>query len=179
MEPSKKCSACFVFGMLTPKQTRDCVLIKETRACPRCRCANVLSADRRTHSRGLKNKTTTHLVNLWACNRVFRLSASKKRRVDYSHASRSKVVGLHVLIVKNAAFRPCVRCFSPLPPHHSRSEASGLQRLPVVRRQGAHSRVFEFISTRINRLSRPFKDRDQVQLLARSRLLLDMSIFPK
>lgn len=41
------------------------------------------------------------------------------------------------------------------------------------------SQVFVFISTRINRLSRLFRDQDQVQLLARSRILGMFKYFHK
>lgn len=41
------------------------------------------------------------------------------------------------------------------------------------------SQVFVFISTRINRLSRLFRDQDQVQLLARSGILNMFKYFPK
>ena len=51
-----------------------------------------------------------------------------------------------------------------------RSEASGLHSGPL-RQSGLQSQVFVFISTRINRLPRLFGDQDQVQLLARSRIL--------
>ena len=103
---------------------------------------------------------------------------NKKEGGIYSHASHSKVVGLHVWMLKRTryVFLFCFVFFlcsshalfffflSLAPLRRNTSEACGLPfQWSGVR--APQSQVFVFISTRINRLSGLFRDQDQVQLL--------------
>lgn len=127
----------------------------------------------------INDKAAACWIMLWAfsCRRVFYLSGRKRKKEKreggtYSHALYSKVVGLHVLNVKkNKIFfmAACLLLFLSLLPLHPQHTSEGLWGCTGLQRSSdvrvLQSQVFVFISTRINRLSRLFRDQDQVQLL--------------
>lgn len=104
---------------------------------------------------------------------------SGKRRVKHSLALYSKVVGLHVLNVKNKTFFSMAAVCLSVCSAAETQQIRGLCMAPSAPIWVLQSQVFVFISTRINRLSRLFRDQDQVQLLARSRILDMFKYFHK